>query len=206
MRGPYPEPMEAGRLARWRWRRRGAWLWPAFVVLTLLDGEIGHALPAASDSQDYVGAALIACFANLFGIVVLAWPVSLMLRRRRPSLPRVVARDQAGTAVLGMIAAALLAAGLVHHSALVAERAIEQDAITRAQAYIGDHAPAEFRRNLSMVDTYAIEPGRIYRECVPSALGGPREYCVVVRSALPLARSVTFAGYEPNSVFSQGTR
>ena len=49
-----------------------------------------------------------------------------------------------------------------------------------------------------------IVPGSIYRTCVPS-VGGSRTYCVVVKTALPLAQSVVFAGYEPNSAFSEGT-
>ena len=79
-----------------------------------------------------------------------------------------------------------------------------QDAITRAQAWIGDRAPAEFRRNLEFVSTVAIEPGRVYRTCVPS-VDGRRTYCVIVNTNLPFAQSVSFAGYESNAVFAQGT-
>jgi hypothetical protein len=32
-----------------------------------------------------------------------------------------------------------------------------------------------------------------------------RTYCVIVKTKLPLDRSVTFAGYESNSVFASGT-
>jgi hypothetical protein len=38
---------------------------------------------------------------------------------------------------------------------------------------------------------------------VPSARTG-RTYCVIVNTRAPFARSVTFDGYEPNSVFSEG--
>ena len=31
--------------ARIRWRLRGAWMWPSFVAVTLLDGLILHLLP-----------------------------------------------------------------------------------------------------------------------------------------------------------------
>ena len=77
------------------------------------------------------------------------------------------------------------------------------DAIKRAQAYIGDRAPAEFRRNLEFVDTFVIEQGSIYRTCVPSD-DRKRTYCVIVKTHLPFPRSVSFAGYEPNSVMSAG--
>jgi hypothetical protein len=81
-----------------------------------------------------------------------------------------------------------------------------RDAVVRAQAFIGDHAPAEFRgHSLRRADTVTIEPGAIYRTCVRGA-ATQRTYCVVVKTRLPLERSVEFAGYEPNSVFAAGTR
>jgi hypothetical protein len=78
-----------------------------------------------------------------------------------------------------------------------------RDATARAQAWIGDRAPATFRRNLERVTTFAIQPGSIYRSCVPST-DGDRTYCVIVKTQLPFARSVSFAGYEPNSLFAAG--
>ena len=41
------------------------------------------------------------------------------------------------------------------------------------------------------------------RACVSSP-DGTRTYCVIVKDRLPLARSVSFDGYEPNSVFAEG--
>jgi hypothetical protein len=79
-----------------------------------------------------------------------------------------------------------------------------RDAIARAQAWIGDRAPAEFRRNVEFVSTLAIEQGSIYRTCVPSD-DRTRTYCVIVKTHLPFARSVSFDGYESNAVFSAGT-
>lgn len=77
-----------------------------------------------------------------------------------------------------------------------------RDAIGRAQAWIGDRAPAEFRRNVQFVNAFAIDAG-IYRICVPSA-GGTRSYCVIVKESLPFQRSVSFAGTESNAVFAAG--
>jgi hypothetical protein len=53
-------------------------------------------------------------------------------------------------------------------------------------------------------NTVTIDPGSIYRTCVPS-IGSRRTYCVIVKTKLPFERSVTFAGYESNSVFAGGT-
>jgi hypothetical protein len=94
-------------------------------------------------------------------------------------------------------------AGLVHRSTIVQHRRMLRDAIARAEAFIGDRAPAEFRMHMAVTDTVTIEPG-IYRTCVPGD-GDGRTYCVVVKSALPLAASVKFDGYESNRDFVAGT-
>jgi hypothetical protein len=190
-------------LVRLRWRRRGAWLWPAFAIFTVSDAIVGHALPPQGETQSLVAALLLACVLNLIGVVLLTRPLGALLRRVREDLPRVVARDYAGRAVVIAIAAGLSAAGIVHHPAIVEHQRAMRDAVARAQAWIGTRAPAEFRGNVQVVSTFAIEQGRIYRMCVGS-VSGARSYCVIVKTNLPLARSVTFAGYEPNSVFAAG--
>ena len=195
--------MDAVWLGRLRWRRRGAWMWPAFVGATIADAAIAHSLPPAGDAESFTGAAVVALVLNLIAVILLSRPISLLLRRKRTDLPGIVARDYAGTGVILALSATLLTAGLVHHSTVMADRSAQRDAVARAQAWIGDRAPAEFRRNVDYVSTFAIQPGQIYRECVPSATG-VRTYCVVVDERQPFASSVHFSGYEPNSLFGEG--
>ena len=197
--------MDGASLHRLRWRLRGAWLWPAFVALTIADAVVGHMFPPAGDGQSVVSAALVALVLNLIAVILLSRPLGAVLRRTRGDLPGIVARDYAGTTVVVVIALALLTAGLLHRSTLQAQRSTMDDAIKRAQAYIGDRAPAQFRRNLELVDTFVIQQGSIYRTCVPSD-DRKRTYCVIVNDKLPFARSVSFGGYEPNEVMSAGTR
>jgi hypothetical protein len=197
--------MDGASLHRLRWRLRGAWLWPAFVALTIADAVVGHMLPPAGDGQSVVSAALVALVLNLIAVILLSRPLGAVLRRTRADLPGIVARDYAGTTVIVVIALTLLTAGLLHRSTLQAQRSTMYDAIKRAQAYIGDRAPAQFRRNLELVDTFVIQQGSIYRTCVPSD-DRKRTYCVIVNDKLPFARSVSFGGYEPNEVMSAGTR
>lgn len=195
--------MDAGWLARLRWRRRGAWLWPTFVALTIVDALVGHLLPSSGDAESIPGAALAGLVANLIAVILLSRPLGAVLRRAKPDLPGVVARNQAGTSVVLALTAVLIGIGIAHHATVVNhERAMAQ-AIVRAQAWIGAHAPATFARDLRRMDTFAIQPGSLYRSCVPN---GPRSrtYCVIVNTNAPFPRGVTFAGYEPNSVFSQG--
>ncbi|MHB8659123.1 MAG: hypothetical protein ACYC91_14425 [Solirubrobacteraceae bacterium] len=197
--------MDRAWLTRLRWRRRGQWMWPTFLALTLLDGVIGHLLPPAGESQNAFGAGLLGGVFNLLGIVLLSWPVASVLRRRRPDLPRIVARDYAGTAVLLAVSLVLLIAGVAHRSAITRDRQAMADAVSRAQAWIGDRAPAEFRSNLQSVDAYAIDPGSVYRVCVLN-VSRLRTFCVVVRRGLPFAQSVTFAGYESNTLLFEGAQ
>ncbi len=195
--------MDAAWPRRMLWRRRGAWMWPTFVLAVVADAIIGHALPPSGDSETAVAAAIAGLVLNTLGVIVLSFPLAALIRRRRRDLPMVVARDYAGTAIVAAVTVVLLGVGLSHHSTVTRDASAQRDAIVRAQAYIGDRAPDVFRRNLQWVSVYPIEPGSIYRACVPS-VDGLRTYCVIVNTRLPLARSVTFSGYEPNSLFSEG--
>jgi hypothetical protein len=201
----YPLLVESAWLTRVRWRHRGAWLWPAFAILTLADAVIGHALPPSGESQSLLGAMLAAVFLNLIAIVLLSVPFGAALRRARPDMPRVVARDYGGTTALLLVSAALLVAGAAHRPSVVSHRDAMHDAISRAQAWIGDRAPAEYRRNIQYVSAVAIEPGSIYRMCVPSINDFRHNYCVIVKTHMPFTQSVRFDGHESNADFSRGT-
>jgi hypothetical protein len=196
--------MDGVWLARMRWRRRGAWLWPTFVAATALDALIVHALPFLGDSQSLAGGIVAGLLFNLLVVLLLSRPLGAVLRRRRTDMPATVARNYGGTAAVLMVPVLLLALGLAHRRAIEDQRRMLDDAIIRAIAYIGDRAPDAFRGNVRHTDTYTIEPGSVYRTCVPN-VAGTRTYCVIVNTHMPLARSVVFGGYESNSLFAQGT-
>lgn len=195
--------MERGWLHRVRWRRRGAWLWPAFVATAIADAAVGHLRPVSGDSESVAAAALVGLALNLLAVLLLSRPLGALLRRARGDLPSVVARDYAGTSVVFAVTTVLLVVGLVHHDTIMSDEATMRDATVRAQAWIGDHAPPEFRRNVPRSNTFVIQPGSLYRTCVPGRHGA-RSYCVIVRTQLPFAHSVSFDGYEPNWAFAQG--
>src|SRR4030081_2491052 len=106
--------MDGAWLHRIRWRRRGAWLWPAFAAVTVADAVVGHLLPPVGGGQPVVRARIVALLVNLSGVILLSRPLGAVLRRLRPDLPSIVARDYAGTTVVTVVAAALLLAGLLH--------------------------------------------------------------------------------------------
>jgi len=212
-RGAYPCRMDGARPAwlsrtraryvRMRWRRAGAWLWPTFVALTVVDGIVGRLLPPAGTTETLVAATLLGLVVNVLLVILLSRPLGMLLRRVRPDMPGVVARDYAGTVVVVAVTAVLTIAGIAHRPEIQARQRDTADAIARAQAWIGDRAPDTFRRNLRFVSLIAIVPGTIYRACVPS-VDGTRSYCVIVNRDLPFQNSVTFSGYEPNSVLDAG--
>src|ERR1700730_14384781 len=100
--------MDGAWLTRMRWRRRGAWMWPAFGALTLLDAVIGRALPPSGETQTLLAAALAAIVLHLIVVVLLCRPLGALLRRFRGDLPRLVARDYAGTFVVSCVSVGLV--------------------------------------------------------------------------------------------------
>jgi hypothetical protein len=153
-------------LTRMRWRMKGAWLWPAFVALTLAEAVALERLPVSGDGPGgIVPAVLLAGFANLI-VVAAGTPLAgRALRRRRPDLPRAVADNYAGTALLALVAAVIVGAGLVHRPAVVAE----QDALRAQAAAVHDYVVSQEPRyapGLALADPLRLEAG-LYRTCVP---------------------------------------
>ena len=100
-------------LRRLRWRMRGAWLWPSFLAAQRRGRACswtGCRSPARGPASSR--GSLIAGFLNLAAVVVLGSAGGALLRRRRPDLPREVARDTAGAAAVVLVCVALVAAGL----------------------------------------------------------------------------------------------
>lgn len=197
--------MDRTDLVRLRWRLRGAWLWPSFLALTLVDAAVVHWLPPAGDSEALLGAWLIATVLMLAAIGLLSPGLGLLIRRRRRDLPRSVARNYGGTLAALLVSLALVAAGIANHAVITRDRAAMADALARAQAWIGAHAPAPFMTDLHHLSAIVIEAPELYRVCVANGLA-TRTYCVVVDRAQPFGRGVRFAGYESNTLLDQGVQ
>jgi hypothetical protein len=161
---------------RLRWRMRGAWQWPAFGVLTLADAVLVARLPFHGDGPDVLGAVLFAGFVNLLVVAVAAPLAGMLVRRRRPDLPRMVARDYAGTALLVLAFATLAAAGLAHRAGRRAEHADRAAALAATHAYVAAQAPG-FR---SPPDIVRLE-NDYYRVCVYGSEARP--LCLFVDTA-----------------------
>jgi hypothetical protein len=173
-----PGQVERVWVRRLRWRMRGAWQWPTFAVLTVVEAVLLVELPFYEDGPgSIVAGLLIAAFVNLLTVAVIGPLLGLWLRRRRPDLPRPIAADSASTAVLVLICAGFLAGGLLHRPAVAAERAEVAAVAATTRAYVMRQAP-EYRPGLISIDAMRVEED-LYRSCVP----GPdpkRWLCVFV--------------------------
>jgi hypothetical protein len=165
---------------RLRWRLRGAWMWPVFCLLTLVDGVLLVVLPPYEGApSDVFPGVLLALFANLLAVAVVAPLAGLLLRRRRRDLPRRIAADYAGTWLLAGLTGALVAGGLAHRSGAAAEETRRQAVAKTVHDYVITSAP-EFKGGLGHIDAIRQEPDR-YRACVPGA--DPRHsLCLFVRT------------------------
>jgi hypothetical protein len=170
---------ERTRLSRLRWRLRGAWMWPAFAVLTVADGLILHWLPFGGDGWDVVPCLIVAGFANLFLVAVAAPAAGFLYRRRRRSdLPQMIAADYAGTALLLALSLGFVAGGVIHRPLIDDKNRARDAELAAAQAYFVTSAPAAYGRHATGIDTLKLEKD-YYRTCMPT--GDPeRAMCVFV--------------------------
>ena len=157
---------------------RGAWQWPAFAVLTVVDAVLLTRLPFYEDGPgSLVAGLLVATFFNLIAVAVVGPLLGVRVRRRRPDLPRLIASDYASTVVLALICLALLAGGLAHRPAVAAERADLAAVVAGTHDYVLRSSP-EYREGLARMDAMRVEED-LYRSCVPGA--DPRRWlCLFV--------------------------
>ncbi len=195
--------MDRTDLVRLRWRLTGAWLWPSFLVLTVVDAAFVHLLPPQGETESVVLAWIQSTVLMLLAMVIVSPLLGIVLRRLRRDLPRSVARNYAGTfGVLG-VSGFLLVAGLINHHNVSLDRSARLDASQRAEAWIGDHAPPQFQANVQNMDTFGIQPPRFYRSCVANDMGS-RDYCVVVDRSKPFGAGVRPDGTESNEMLDEG--
>ncbi|MBA2262914.1 MAG: hypothetical protein H0W03_09630 [Solirubrobacterales bacterium] len=186
---------------RMRWRLRGAWMWPVFAVLTLVDAVLLHALPLAGQATGLVAGLLLGAFFNLLVIAVVAPLVAILVRRRRPDLPRVVAVDYVGAVLMLGVTATFLAIGLSHRSTILASQdamALQADVASR---YVAAQGPPDHQARVHEMTTLQIED-QLYRTCVPG--GDPdRWLCLFVDTSTSPAGVTLDANRESNASFNR---
>jgi hypothetical protein len=172
---------------RLRWRMRGAWQWPTFLALTIVDGVLLETLPPYGSGPGSVPAGiLLAGFANLILVAVVAPLVGRrVLRARRPDLPRLIADDYAGTAALCALCVALALAGIAHRPWVASEDRDQRAVFAALHGYVRMHAQ-EYAGALGRADARRLEK-HYYRACVPS-LEPRRALCLFVDTSSSPAR------------------
>ena len=159
---------------RLRWRLRGAWMWPAYAVLTLLDAVILHELPPVSGGVDFVPALILSSFCNLFLMGAVApWLGKRIARREAlgagngiPLAVRVeVLKDRTAAVLLGLATLGLIAAGLAAQPLIVSETRDTERNAELVRDYVVREAPHEIQRNVDTANTVKLEDG-YFRTCV----------------------------------------
>lgn len=161
-------------LTRMRWRLRGAWMWPTFVVVTLVDAFVLHRLSPVREGIDPIPALLIATFSNLILIgAVGPWLARRIWKRRPAAEPGAPAKaqfevlsDRMGTGLLVAGVFGALAAGLAARPTIVVETDQRERGAKLLEDYVEAHGTPELRRNLEASDTRRYADG-YYRSCIP---------------------------------------
>jgi hypothetical protein len=195
---------------RLRWRLRGAWMWPAFVALTLLDGVLLHLLPPVRlgftrEGMTLIFGIIVATFGNLVLVGAVApWLAKRLAAReaaagelRVPAHIRLeVLRDRVGTALLAAGLLGVLAAGLGSREVVVRETNSTTENAKLVKRYILHSGDPELIRNLETANTARLGDG-YYRTCV--ARDDRRRYfCLFVDTKKRPAQVVRDPNAEPN--------
>ena len=166
--------------SRLRWRLRGAWQWPAFAVAVVAEAVLLNALPVWGDGVGgIVPGLLLAGSLNLIVVALVAPVLGLAVRRRRRDLPRTIASDYAGTALVGVLFLGLLAGGLEHRGDLQAERLERAENAVAVTRFVRAREPG-YAHGLALMDILQVEAG-MFRTCVPGK-DPDRPLCLFVRT------------------------
>ncbi len=205
-------PRERFWTSRLRWRLRGATQWPAFVVLTLVDGIVLDALPPVSTTGlNLIEGVLIATFANLFLVGAVApWLTRRLADRRAAALVaagspapaqanRDVLQDRVATALLLAGLVGVVASGLANRPVIVSETDATEENARALTRYVERSGNDELIRNLETANTIRLGEG-YFRNCIARD-DRRRFFCVFVDTREDPAEVVRDRSAEPNTVF-----
>lgn len=193
---------------RLRWRIRGAWQWPAYAVLTLLDAVILHELPPVTGGVDFIPGLIVSSFGNLFLMGVVAPWLGRRLAQREAgtdgngiplSVKIEVLKDRSAAVLLGVAWVGLVAAGLAARPLIVSETRETERNADLVREHVLAEAPHEIQRNLDTANTVKLEDG-YFRTCV-NYDERDRAYCLFVDVDSEPPRVVEDPSTLPNQEF-----
>jgi hypothetical protein len=193
--------------ARIRWRLRGAWMWPTFIAVTLVDGLILHLLPPVGTGVDLIPAILLATFGNLILIGAVApWLARRTLNRNPAGEPQAPPRarlevlaDRIGTGLLLATILGVVAAGLAARPTVVSET---EDTERNAKAFrqlILERGDEELIHNLETANTVRLGED-FFRTCV-ARKDRRRYFCAFIDTSKNPPDVDVDGSAEPNSAF-----
>jgi hypothetical protein len=193
--------------ARIRWRLRGAWMWPTFVAVTLVDGLLLHLLPPIGTGVDIVPGMLLATFGNLLLVGAIAPWLARRTWKRRPAAepgapPRAqleVLTDRIGTGLLVATIFGVVAAGLAARPTVVSETEATEQNAKAFRNLILTSGDDELIRNLETANTVRLSED-YFRTCV--ARDDRRHfYCAFVDTSKDPPDVEVDGSAEPNTVY-----
>lgn len=193
--------------ARVRWRLRGAWMWPSFIAITLLDGLLLHLLPPVGTGIDLIPAILLATFGNLVVIGVAAPWLARRTWKRRPAAepgtpPRAqleVLSDRIGTGLLLATVVGVLAAGLAARPTVVSETEATERNAEAFRSFVLSRGDQELIRNLETANTVRLGED-FFRTCVARD-DRERYFCAFIDTSKDPPDVDVDGSAEPNSVY-----
>ncbi|WP_026910665.1 hypothetical protein [Patulibacter minatonensis] len=176
-------------LARLRWKVRGQSARIAYVAAVAAGVLILAVLPPTGD-PGVTGRGillllgLVAVLSAVGGIVI-----ARVLRRRDPSLPRIVARDRAASVAVGLGVLGLCVGGILHRPAVVEKQQRFDAQVAEARRLAERRAPAYAIQRLDEANVRRLSVD-VLRVCFP--VGRPdRAWCAIVGEdrGVPRARA-----------------
>ena len=156
--------------SRLRWRFRGAWMWPAFIAVTIVGGLLLHWLPPIRTGIRPLTGILLATFGNLILIgAVGPWLAKRMAERRglpADAAERELLKDRVGTILLFTGLAGILAAGLAARPLIVSETEQTERAAQAVYDLVQRSGDEELIRNREAADSVRLREG-YFRICIP---------------------------------------
>jgi len=205
-------PGERFWTSRLRWRLRGATQWPAFVVVTLVEGALMDALPpVGTTGLNLIEGVLIATFANLFLVGAVAPFLTRRLTDRRAlaleaagapgpaQAEREVLQDRMATALLLAGVLAVLAAGLGNRQVIVSETDATEENARAVSDYVERSGDDELVRNRDTANTIRLGDG-YFRTCIARD-DRDRFFCLFVDTRKDPAKIVEDPSAEPNTIY-----
>jgi hypothetical protein len=189
-----------------RWRLRGAWMWPTFVGVTLLDGFLLHELLPNSWGFDLIPGILVATFANLFLIGAMGpWLARRLWKRRPAAQPGAPAKaqfevlsDRIGTGLLVAGVFGVLAAGLAARPVVVSETKDTERAAFALIHYIDRSGNEELIRNRDTAQTERKSED-FFRTCIRRD-DERRYFCFFIDTSAKRVRIVRDPSALPNRI------